>query len=110
MLRKKVEEILEAIPELAQRKIKKIEQDKHGGLQLMPPKKDVCQECATKHKPDEPHNQESLYYQMQFRMDHGRFPTWDDAMAHCDEKTKDIWREEREKAGAMPTKVSKKGN
>ena len=96
MLKKEIEKIMKATGELAHSKIKKITQEKHGGLQLMPPKKDVCQECATKHKPNEPHNQESLYYQMQFQIKHGRFPTWEDAMAHCDEKTKIIWREELE--------------
>jgi len=68
-----------------------------GGMFLLPPKLDVCQECATKHKPEDPHNKESLYYQYAFRAKHGRWPTWEDAMAHCSKFMKEIWREELEK-------------
>jgi len=57
---------------------------------LLPPAPDVCQECATKHAPERPHNKDSLYYQMKFQQVHGRWPTWEDAMEHCDENTKDI--------------------
>jgi len=66
---------------------------------ILLPKPDVCQECATKHKPSEPHNQESLFYQMKFRLTHGRNPTWEDAMKHCNEETKKLWREELVKVG-----------
>jgi mannose/cellobiose epimerase-like protein (N-acyl-D-glucosamine 2-epimerase family) len=30
-----------------------------------------------------PHNQQSLYYQYAFFGEHGRWPTWKDAVAHC---------------------------
>lgn len=30
-------------------------------------------------------------YQMRFRQKHGRFPTWADAMAHCDAHVKKMW-------------------
>lgn len=63
-----------------------------GALKLLPPSKDVCQECAVKHEVDEPHNKDSLYYQYYFRSQHDRWPTWDDAMAHCDESTKAAWQ------------------
>ena len=78
----------------------KMKNKKHlNGLSLVPPKPDVCQECAVKHRLDEPHNLESLYYQMHFKAEHGRFPTWEDAIAHCEERIKKMWREELTKLG-----------
>lgn len=67
---------------------------KNGKMFLLPPKPGTCPECATKHDPEQPHNQQSLYYQMKFMMENDRSPTWADAMAHCSEKTKALWREE----------------
>ncbi len=61
---------------------------------LVPPKPDVCQECAVKHRPDEPHDKGSLYYQIHFKAEHRRWPTWEDAMAHCKERIKKMWRRE----------------
>lgn len=54
-----------------------------GDIELTPPMPGVCQVCAGIHSPEYPHNIGSLYYQMRFRQEHGRFPTWDDAMKHC---------------------------
>lgn len=62
-----------------------------GGMKLLPPKPDVCQMCAVKHEPDQPHNQQSLYYQYAFYADNGRWPTWKDAMAHCSDEVKQKW-------------------
>jgi len=59
---------------------------------LLPPKPGVCQDCAVDHTADQPHNQQSLYYQMQFHGLHGRWPTWSDAMEHCTPEVKAIWR------------------
>ena len=75
----------------------KFVEDKNLGL--LPPKSDLCQECATKHNPNEPHNKGSLYYQIHFKRKYGRFPNWEDAMAHCDENIKQLWREELKKIG-----------
>ncbi|NLV59170.1 MAG: hypothetical protein GXY67_10415 [Clostridiales bacterium] len=61
-------------------------------LAILPPAPDACPMCATQHDPDVPHNAQSLYYQMKFRQEHGRFPTWDDAMAHCSEETRQRWQ------------------
>lgn len=72
---------------------------KELGLKLLPPKPDLCQECATKHGINEPHNKDSLYYQIHFKMKYGRFPNWEDAMAHCSENMKQLWREELTKLG-----------
>lgn len=62
-----------------------------GAFKMLPPKPDVCQECAVKHDPEQPHNQQSLYYQYAFWGEHGRWPTWMDAMAHCSEEIKTKW-------------------
>lgn len=65
-----------------------------GGGILLPPAKDVCQSCAVKHAPERPHNQQSLYWQYWFRGEHGRWPTWKDAMAHCTPEMQQHWRTE----------------
>ena len=61
---------------------------------LLPPPQDACQICATEHEKHYPHNKESLYYQMVFFNQHGRYPTWDDAMLHCSKEMRKAWREE----------------
>jgi hypothetical protein len=73
---------------------------KVGDFMLLPPAPDVCQECATKHEPESPHNAHSLYYQLSFKADHGRWPTWKDAVAHCPEDIKRVWIAELKKHGA----------
>lgn len=70
-----------------------------GKMTLLPPAKNVCQECAVDHAPGLPHNKQSLYYQIKFQMENGRFPTWEDAMAHCESQVKGIWIEELKKLG-----------
>lgn len=70
-----------------------------SGMMLMPPPPDTCQKCATKHKPEMPHNQQSLYWQYYFYAKHARWPTWEDAMAHCSEEMKAAWVEELRKHG-----------
>ena len=50
---------------------------------MFEPQPGLCKTCATAHGAAEPHNHPSLYYHMAFYAAHGRFPTWDDAMAHC---------------------------
>lgn len=66
---------------------------------LMPAAPGTCPECALDHPPELPHNQQSLFFQYKFFNDHGRWPTWEDAMAHCSEDMKIIWREELRKRG-----------
>ena len=51
----------------------------------------TCPECAVKHDPQQPHNRDSLAYQYKFYDQHGRWPTWADAMAHCPEEVKEFW-------------------
>lgn len=54
-----------------------------GAMTLLPAKEGTCPECAVAHDPKIPHNPDSLYYQMRFHGQHQRWPTWEDAMAHC---------------------------
>lgn len=68
---------------------------------MLPPPADICQICATKHNPEEPHNQQSVFYQVGFKIEHDRFPTWADAMAHCSPETKKLWTEELAKMGVI---------
>lgn len=64
------------------------------GLTLLPPAPHKCQICAVKHAPGLPHDRYSLYYQTLFKLEHGRTPTWMDAMEHCTDQVKEIWNEE----------------
>ena len=57
-------------------------------IKVVPPSPGACPICATTHDPKEPHDRDSLYYQNWFRKRHKRFPTWEDAMAHCKEEVK----------------------
>ena len=61
---------------------------------LLPPAPGVCQLCGVDHPPLDPHNQKSLYYQYRFYAEHSRWPTWLDAMSHCDAVTQDNWQRE----------------
>ncbi len=61
---------------------------------VLPCKKDVCQECAVKHHPNDPHNQQSLYYKYKFFEKNKRWPTWKDAMFHCAKDVQELWTKE----------------
>lgn len=62
-----------------------------GKWTLLPPPPGVCSQCARDHEPGEPHDRESLHYQYAFYAEHGRWPTWRDAMAHCDDQIRGAW-------------------
>jgi len=66
--------------------------EQRNAFTMLPPSGDVCQACGTDHAWNQPHNQQSLCYQMQFHATHGRYPTWSDAMAHCAPETQAPWR------------------
>lgn len=68
-------------------------------VMILPPKPGTCPTCAVNHDPAMPHNRDSLYYQMRFQQQHGRFPTWGDAMAHCTDEVKAVWMDELLKRG-----------
>lgn len=61
--------------------------------QMMPARAGTCEHCATKHEPELPHNAQSLFYQMRFHSEHGRYPDWRDAMAHCSDDMRARWTE-----------------
>lgn len=65
-----------------------------GEFKLLPPPPGFCEVCAVQHEPGEPHNQQSFYYQFVFYNQHGRSPTWADAMAHCTDEVKALWAAE----------------
>lgn len=58
---------------------------------MLPPAPDRCPICAVDHAHDEPHDAQSVYYQMRFRAAHGRYPTWADALAHCAPEVRASW-------------------
>jgi hypothetical protein len=59
----------------------------------------LCQECGGNHRPEEPHNKDSLRYQYAFYQKHDRWPTWWDAMEHCTPELREQWVEELKKHG-----------
>lgn len=63
-------------------------------IKVIPPRPGSCRICAVRHRPEEPHDRDSLYYQNYFYMRHRRFPTWDDAMAYCSDEMKRVFRAE----------------
>lgn len=66
--------------------------EKRNAGMLLPPHPSLCQVCAADHPWDQPHNQQSMYYQMAFHAEHGRYPTWSDAMAHCTPELQAEWK------------------
>lgn len=70
-------------------KVKTIDLLKEGTL--LPPAADKCQICAVKHAPEQPHNPDSLYYKMYFHKNNDRWPTWNDALAHCPSEVRAYW-------------------
>jgi hypothetical protein len=60
---------------------------------MLPAAPGRCPECATEHPPEQPHNRQSMFYQYSFCQQHGRWPTWNDAMSHCSPATQRQWRE-----------------
>lgn len=58
---------------------------------ILPARPGACQECGSKHAPDQPHNAQSLLYQYAFYGREGRWPTWNDALAHCPDNVRELW-------------------
>ncbi len=67
---------------------------------VLPGPKGTCPECNVAHPADEPHDRQSLAYQYRFYGQHGRWPTWRDAIAHCEEGLRAAWEDELRKVGA----------
>ncbi|AHE52593.1 hypothetical protein NX02_22130 [Sphingomonas sanxanigenens DSM 19645 = NX02] len=58
---------------------------------MMPAREGACETCATAHEPHLPHNAQSIFYSIRFQAEHGRAPTWIDAMAHCSDEMRALW-------------------
>lgn len=68
-------------------------------IRLLPPREKNCPLCADRHTEKEPHNRNSLYYQMQFFRKHGRLPRWADTLEDCTELMRAYWRGEMVRKG-----------
>jgi len=79
--------------------VKVIDMAKEGTL--LPCAPNVCQECAVDHEPEMPHNQQNLYYLYKFYQRNGRWPTWEDALAHCPTEVQDAWKQALRKREIM---------
>jgi len=73
---------------------------------MLPPSPDKCPQCAVEHKPEEPHWRTSMFYDIWFHQQHGRYPTWADAMAHCTPEVQAAWRIELERRGIIDASQS----
>jgi hypothetical protein len=71
-----------------------------GKMMLMPPPEGHCRICAVKHEPGNPHNAQSIFYGMRFKMRYGRDGTWADALAHCAPALRAAWERELRKVNA----------
>ncbi len=70
-----------------------------GSMMMLPAKAGTCEQCAYEHKAEDPHNAQSIFYQYFFYNDQGRWPDWNDAMAHCSDKMKELWKKHLTEAG-----------
>lgn len=70
-------------------------------IRVCAPVPGTCPECATKHDERDPHDPNSLYYQNRFFRQHGRLPTWTDAMQHCSPMTQAVWADKLKKCGIV---------
>lgn len=75
-------------------------EEKPSGMMMLPAAPGKCPECAGEHLPSDPHNAQSLFYQMRFHSEHGRWPCWADALAHCTEPVRVAWEAELRRRGA----------
>ena len=78
-------------------------------LKLMPPAPGRCQQCAVIHDPEMPHDANSLYYAFWYQQEHGKSPSWADAMAHCEDGVKSLWLGLLAQVGIDPNDPYKKG-
>ena len=77
----------------------KIKTEEGHVMYMAPPRPGTCPECAVDHDPAYPHNRDSLFYQYKFFAANNRWPTWADAMMHCDQAMKDMWIEKLREMG-----------
>jgi hypothetical protein len=70
------------------------------------PKEGQCPECAAMHPPESAHNQQSLHWQYYFYEKFNRWPTWEDAIAHCKPDIRKKWRVALAEHGVIVTATS----
>lgn len=68
-------------------------------VMMLPAGPGRCEICNWEHNPEHPHNADTVFYQMRFYYENGRWPTWTDAMEHCRIDVVRFWTAELEKAG-----------
>lgn len=76
-------------------------QERHGCMLIGKTSEGTCPVCGVKHAPEQPHNRDSLVYQYKFYDEHGRWPTWADAMAHCPDDIKEFWKSALKERGVI---------
>ena len=78
-------------------------------VRVLPPGMEKCPYCADRHTEKEPHNRNSVYYQMRFFRKHGHMPTWIDALEHCSEMTRAYWTGEMIRKGVRLEEITTDG-
>jgi hypothetical protein len=68
-----------------------VEKTETVNFEIRPAPEGTCPECGKAHEPEQPHDAQSLHYQYTFYAREGRWPTWSDAMAHCQVPVCDVW-------------------
>ena len=63
-----------------------------GKMMLMPARPGACVHCATKHGEHDPHNFQSVFWGMRFKMKWGRDPTHADCVAHLSGERQTCYR------------------
>jgi hypothetical protein len=83
------------------------------GWKILKPGEEMCQTCGVRHEENEPHDANSLYWNLHNELRNLPEPTWSDAIAHCDQDTQKHWahyiwtgyvkagKMSKEKAGAL---------
>ena len=74
-------------------------------IRILPLTRWTCPLCADRHTEKEPHNRNSLYYQMRFFQDHHRLPTWGDTIADCSPFRKAYWKMEMKNKGVKISEI-----
>ena len=74
-------------------------QERFGATLLKPLAPNLCPMCGREHEEGWPHDRDKLYYQYKFYDEHGYWPSWADAMAHCSDAVKAYWKEQLEARG-----------
>ena len=78
-------------------------------LTLLAPSPDRCPCCAVAHPPEQAHDATSMFYAFWFQENHGRSPTWNDAISHCPPEIKASWTQHLLKMGIDPGSTDKRG-